>query len=54
MLSVADQFEALTAERPYRTAMKQEQALAILANEVGTGIDPVAYEALRRMIEKTQ
>lgn len=52
MLAVADQYEALTAKRPYRAAMAPEKAIGLLAEEVGTGIDPVAFEALRATVEK--
>jgi putative nucleotidyltransferase with HDIG domain len=50
MLAVADQYEALTATRPYRAALLPEQALQILGDQVGTGIDEQAYEALRAML----
>jgi putative nucleotidyltransferase with HDIG domain len=51
LLAVADQYEALTAIRPYRGALAPEKALEILRSEVGTGIDPLAYEALRAIVE---
>ncbi len=50
LLAVADQYEALTANRPYRAALLPEQALRILEEQVGTGIDEPAYEALRAII----
>ena len=36
ILAVADVFEALTADRPYRAAMPLEQALAIVREQAGT------------------
>jgi HD-GYP domain-containing protein (c-di-GMP phosphodiesterase class II) len=54
MLIVADQFEALTASRPYRPAFPPEKAVSMLEKEVGTGIDPVAFQALRLIVEKSQ
>ncbi len=50
MLAVADQYEALTAARPYRGAMAPEEAVGILEQQVGTGIDAQAFEALRAMV----
>ena len=37
MLAVADVYEALTADRPYRAALEPEQALAILDGDVEQG-----------------
>ncbi|MEX1071390.1 MAG: HD domain-containing phosphohydrolase [Anaerolineales bacterium] len=53
VLAVADQYEALTAKRPYRAALLPEKALQILGEQVGTGIDGDAYGALRAMIEQS-
>ncbi|MGH2581653.1 MAG: HD-GYP domain-containing protein [Anaerolineales bacterium] len=50
LLAVADQYEALTAKRPYRTALVPHDALQVLALQVGTGIDEKAYEALRKIV----
>jgi HD-GYP domain-containing protein (c-di-GMP phosphodiesterase class II) len=46
ILAVADVYEALTAERPYRAAMPREKALAILREERGTRLCPSAVDAL--------
>ena len=46
ILAVADIFEALTADRPYREAMPLEQALAILREQRGTGLCPAAVDGL--------
>ena len=40
ILAVADVFDALTADRPYRAAMPLEQALAIVREQAGTGAVP--------------
>ena len=45
-LAVADVYEALTADRPYRTALTWEQALAILRKEAGVGLCADSVEAL--------
>jgi HD-GYP domain-containing protein (c-di-GMP phosphodiesterase class II) len=50
VLAVADIYEALTAERPYRAAMPAEQALDIVRSERGTGLCPAAVEALERAV----
>jgi HD-GYP domain-containing protein (c-di-GMP phosphodiesterase class II) len=46
ILAVADVYEALTADRPYRAAMPREKALAILHEQRGTGLCPAAVDAL--------
>ena len=53
VLTAADIFDALTAERPYRAAMDQAKALAIMAGEVGTAIDPACFAALKAVLAKT-
>jgi response regulator RpfG family c-di-GMP phosphodiesterase len=40
ILSVADAYEAMTSNRPYRTSMSQEEALNILENASGMQFDP--------------
>ena len=46
LLGVADQFEALTAARPYRARLSAEVALEILYKDAGDGVD---WEALRAL-----
>jgi putative nucleotidyltransferase with HDIG domain len=46
ILAVADVYEALTADRPYREAMPRERALAIVREQRGTGLCPSAVDAL--------
>ena len=43
---VADAFEAITADRPYRPAQTQEAALAELRACAGSQFDPAVIEAL--------
>ena len=52
ILAVADIFDALTAERPYRAAMPVTKALAIMAEDVDTAIDGKCFEALKRALGK--
>jgi HD-GYP domain-containing protein (c-di-GMP phosphodiesterase class II) len=46
ILTTADVFDALTADRPYRPAMPIEKALEIMADMTGTAIDPDCFAAL--------
>ena len=46
-LAVADIFDALTADRPYRAALPLEEAYAIMDGLAGPGIDPDCYAALQ-------
>ncbi len=47
ILAVADVCEALSAERPYRAALPRDEVLGIMGKQVGTGLCPVAFEALK-------
>jgi putative nucleotidyltransferase with HDIG domain len=48
VLAVADVWEALTAERPYRRAMPRDAAMAIVVADRGVGLCPAAVDALGR------
>jgi putative nucleotidyltransferase with HDIG domain len=50
ILAVADIFDALTADRPYRAAMPLEKAYAIMDDLAGTAIDTDCYAALQDAI----
>ena len=52
ILTVSDIFEALSAARPYRGAVPQEQVLEIMRRDVGTGICPMAFSALRTWLDR--
>ncbi|MGV8938934.1 MAG: HD-GYP domain-containing protein [Allorhizobium sp.] len=52
IVSTADVFDALTAERPYRAAMPVAKALAILWEGAGQSHDPVCIAALERALSK--
>ncbi len=47
IITVADIFDALTAERPYRAAMPVSKAFGIMTEMVGSDIDPVCFNALK-------
>jgi len=48
ILHVADAFEAMTADRPYRKALSQDQALAELRKFAGVQFDPEVVDAFVR------
>ncbi|MFV1440655.1 MULTISPECIES: HD-GYP domain-containing protein [unclassified Phaeobacter] len=50
VLTVADIFDALTADRPYRSALPLEKAFEIMDDMQGTAIDPEIYQALKDAI----
>jgi len=50
IISTADVFDALTAERPYRAAMPISKAMAILWEGAGTSHDPTCIKALERAL----
>ena len=50
IITTADIFDALTAERPYRAAMPITKALAIMSEMVGTQIDANCFAALTRAL----
>jgi HD-GYP domain-containing protein (c-di-GMP phosphodiesterase class II) len=53
IITTADIFDALTADRPYRAAMPVTQALAIMTDMVGTQLDESCFAALRRALQRT-
>lgn len=44
ILCVADVYDALTTTRPYRRALSPEEALEIMARDVGSALDPRLFE----------
>ncbi len=50
IVSVADVFDALTADRPYRAAMPLEKALGIMRADLGTAFDPACFAGLERAL----
>jgi HD-GYP domain-containing protein (c-di-GMP phosphodiesterase class II) len=46
IIHVADAFEAMTSDRPYRRGMPEEDAVAELRRHAGTQFDPACVEAL--------
>jgi putative nucleotidyltransferase with HDIG domain len=52
VLAVADVYEAVTSERPYRMAMSSGQALAILRAEAPKQLDAAAVAALEDLLDE--
>ena len=46
IVAVADAFDAIVSDRPYRKGMSQPQAIEIMREEAGQQFDPSALEAL--------
>ena len=52
IVTVADIFDALTADRPYRKAMPVSKALSIMDEMAGNELDPVCLNALKRALKR--
>jgi putative nucleotidyltransferase with HDIG domain len=52
VLSVADAFEAMTSDRPYRKSLPRTVATDILRKESGTQFDPLVVDAFLAMLEE--
>jgi HD-GYP domain-containing protein (c-di-GMP phosphodiesterase class II) len=53
IVSIADVFDALTADRPYRAALSSAEALILMRAEVGAAFDARCFEALERGVRKS-
>ena len=53
IILVADAFEAITADRPYRPAQSEEAAVAELRDKAGSQFDTAVVEALVRHLDKS-
>jgi len=52
IITTADIFDAITAERPYRGAIPIPKALDMMEKTVGTALDPACFDALKRAMAK--
>ena len=50
IISVADAYDAMTSERPYRVALRSKQALRELRANAGTQFNPVVVEAFIQVV----
>lgn len=54
IITTADIFDAITAERPYRGAIPIPRTLEMMAENVGSAIDPDCFAALKDALERLQ
>jgi putative nucleotidyltransferase with HDIG domain len=52
IVAVADSFDAMTSDRPYRKGMTPWQALQELVANSGKQFDPIVVEAFKRVVDK--
>ena len=52
IITTADIFDAITAERPYRGAIPIPRTLEMMAENVGTAIDERCFEALKQALDR--
>ncbi len=50
IITTADIFDAITADRPYRGAIPIPKALDMMTNMVGTALDPTCLDALKKAV----
>ena len=53
IITTADIFDAITAERPYRGAVPVEKTLAIMKDSVGSAIDAECFSHLQQIIRNS-
>ncbi len=52
IIAIADAYDAMTTDRPYRKALKAEDALEELGSSAGTHFDPVLAEAFAMVVKE--
>jgi len=52
IIAVADAFDAMTSERPYRKAKSKDEAIAELKKNTGSQFDPIIVKAFLEVLEK--
>ncbi|WP_348944466.1 HD-GYP domain-containing protein [Chitinibacter sp. FCG-7] len=52
IITVADIFDAISAERPYHAANSPEKTIEIMSGMVGSAIDPACFAALKTVLER--
>jgi len=52
ILCLADVWDALTTDRPYRTAFSRERAMDIMSADVGKAFDPALFTLFRSVVEQ--
>jgi HD-GYP domain-containing protein (c-di-GMP phosphodiesterase class II) len=54
IVTVADVFDAMTADRPYRSAIPVSQVLIQMSKEIGTSFDATCLDALKRALARAE
>jgi HAMP domain-containing protein len=54
ILAVADVYDAISSDRPYRKGMSVQKVLVLIQSEAGRQFDPVMVEALLKVIAQDQ
>ncbi|MEX1252913.1 MAG: HD domain-containing phosphohydrolase [Dehalococcoidia bacterium] len=54
IFTIVDSYDAMTSDRPYRKAMRTEEALAEIQRNAGIQFDPQAVEAFARVVARMQ
>ena len=54
IIALADSFDAITSDRPYRKALGQEEALEVIAKNAGKQFHPELASLFIKMIKKSQ
>ena len=54
ILSVADAYEAMTSDRPYRRSLSQHAAVEILVNGKGKQFDPRMVDLFQEILRSEQ
>jgi len=54
LFAVADVYDALTSDRPYRKAWSREDAIAYIRQQAGTCFDPRVVEVFLELVAKTK
>ena len=52
IVAIADVFDALTSNRPYRAARPEDEALSIIDGTVGSHFDPRVYQAFCKSLQE--
>ena len=52
IITTADIFDAISADRPYRSAVPIPRTLAMMAESLGTAIDPMCLDALTAVLRQ--
>jgi putative nucleotidyltransferase with HDIG domain len=50
IIRIADTFDAMTSDRPYRKMFSQKEAISEMELEVGTSFDPMIFEIFKGMM----